>query len=71
MHDHLADADHRLGDVDSARKNWLKSLDLIEAEDNDPPLLGRAELTASVRAKLEAIEGGNEPKTAPLGGGGK
>ena len=49
----------------------LKSLDLIEAEENDSPLLGRAELTASVRAKLEALERGNEPETAPLGGGGK
>ena len=71
VRDHLADADHRLGDVDSARSNWLKSLDLIEAEENDSPLLGRAELTASVRAKLEALERGNEPETAPLGGGGK
>ncbi|MCH7872255.1 MAG: hypothetical protein IID33_11200, partial [Planctomycetes bacterium] len=69
VRDHLADADYRLGDKDSARKNWQKSLDLIEAETADPPEAGRAELTASLRAKLKALEDGNEPAAAPVGGG--
>jgi Flp pilus assembly protein TadD len=64
VYDHLGDADHRIGDADAARRHWRKALELIQ-EDRDPPP-GRAELTASVRAKLQALEAGVAPQTAPL-----
>ncbi len=67
VYDHLADADYRLGDAEAARKHWRKALELIEQEDRTPTPPGRPELTASIREKLQALDAGVTPETAPLG----
>ncbi len=65
IYDHLADAEYRLGDRETARQHWQKALELLEAQAAQQASAQQAELTAKVRAKLGALQRSERPAVAP------
>lgn len=65
LHDHLGDAQWRLGKRDAAQASWGKALELLAAK-SEGMQRDDAKLKASLEAKLKAAEEGTEPSTAAL-----
>lgn len=65
IYDHLADAEYRLGDRETARQHWQKALELLEAQAAQRAAAQQAELTATIRAKLGALQRSEPPAVAP------
>ncbi len=65
IYDHLADAEYRLGDRETARQHWQKALELLAAGAAQQASAQQAELTATIRAKLDALERSERPAVAP------
>ncbi len=66
VYDHLGDAAYRLGDKPSARECWEKSLALLEKINTEDRRPSDVELLAALRAKLDAMAAGEQPKLAPV-----
>jgi tetratricopeptide (TPR) repeat protein len=65
IYDHLADAEYRLGDREIAGQHWQKALELLEAQAAEQAAAKQAELMATIRAKLGALERSEQPAVAP------
>lgn len=64
--DHLADALYRMDDTAGAKHAWEKALSYCDPTDDPPPRTERVELYGTVKAKLDALNGGERVETAPL-----
>ena len=63
--DHLADASWRIGDTEAARKWWNKAIEYAIERIKELPQQPDKSVLDSARAKLEALEAGQEPQVAP------
>ena len=65
LYDHLGDAECRLDDLQAAAGHWRKALAMIEEDTDADPDTRHAELIASLRGKLAALERSEPPSVAP------
>ncbi|MBU0637888.1 MAG: tetratricopeptide repeat protein [Planctomycetes bacterium] len=66
IYSHLGDAAYHLGDHNAARRHWEKALDLLSEPATTDSATRPAELTATLRSQLAAMERGEQPRLAPL-----